>query len=78
MRGSLTFYIGSSKRPGAVLPTKLSLKLESSPRRHQALEFFEPVEDEAQLGGLQFLLADFDHQEALTVRCDVNRAKTRG
>ena len=78
MRGSLTFYIGNSKRPGAVLPTKLSLKLVSSPRRHQALEFFKPGEDDGQLGGRQFLLAHFDHQAALTVRCNVKRAKIRG
>jgi len=34
------------RRDGAVLPTIWSLILRSLPRRHQAFEFFKPVEDD--------------------------------
>ncbi len=37
---------------GAVLPTILNLKLESISPGHQAFEFFEPIEDEVDLGSV--------------------------
>ena len=72
-------FVGG-RTDGVVLPKKSNLKIESIPpwAKHQALEFFKPGEDDGQLGGRQFLLAHFDHQAALTVRCNVKRAKIRG
>ncbi len=47
------------------------LSYQTSVGRHQAFEFFKPVEDDVDLSRPSFLLYCLDHHEPLAVGCDV-------
>ena len=66
--------VGIGRMDGGILATIWSLILRSLPRRHQAFEFFKPVEDDVDLGRSRFL--HLDHHEPLAVGCDIVECRT--
>jgi len=67
---------GQNERPSCYLCSEIVLhtlftgafRLKSLPGRHQAFEFFKPVEDDVDLACLPFLFVRFfDHQESLPI-----------